>query len=217
LKPKKLVDHAVDAIVAAAARGEIQAGERLSEPKLEALLGISRVPIREALRILESQGVTSSEPYKGVRFMPVTPERLKHLVDVRLTLEGLACKRAIEAGRNGPAQIEALHRCVAKLKSSFAVSDVYGFAAADTDFHRVLCSFADNPVIDMVWASLARQITVVLGLTIVVKPMGTSIQDHLDLVALFADGDREAMDVALHEHILDQMASADFHRLLARR
>lgn len=216
-RPRTLVDHAVDVIVAAAARGLIIAGDRVSEPELTALLGMSRAPIREALRILESQGVTESEPYKGIRLMPVTPERLKHLIEIRVPLETLACRRAIELHRNGAPEIRKLEQAIVKLDDMRRIGDAYEFAAADTNFHRVLCSFSDNPVLTMMWESLARQITIVFGLTTFAKPMDAIVEEHRVLVDVFASGSQRKMEAALREHILDQMASVDFDKILALR
>ena len=85
-RPTTMVDHAVSAIISGASRGVILPGDRIVEADLVKALGISRVPIREALRILESQGVVTSSPYKGIRLMDVTHEVLEQILDVRSTL-----------------------------------------------------------------------------------------------------------------------------------
>ena len=69
---RTLVDQVVDAIVAGAARGVILPGDRIVETEIAQELSMSRVPVREALRLLESQGLVVSSPYKGVRLNPVT-------------------------------------------------------------------------------------------------------------------------------------------------
>src|SRR3546814_923550 len=107
-RPQTLVDHAVAAIISGAARGVILPGDRIVESELAKALKISRVPIREALRILESQGVVTSEPYKGIRLMPVTRERLDQILEVRVALEIIATRSAIAAGRNKGAPLARL-------------------------------------------------------------------------------------------------------------
>src|SRR3546814_7824437 len=104
-RPQTLVDHAVPAIISEAARGVILPGDRIVESELAKALKISRVPIREALRILESQGVVTSEPYKGIRLMPVTRERLDQILEVRVALEIIATRSAIAAGQIGRAHV----------------------------------------------------------------------------------------------------------------
>jgi DNA-binding GntR family transcriptional regulator len=214
-RPRTLVDHAVDAILSAASRGLIIPGERLSEPELCRRLRMSRVPIREALRTLESQGVVTSEPYKGIRLMTATRERLEQIIDVRVPLESLACRRAIESGRNGPQQIATLRDAVAEMDLMSQHGDTYGFATADTSFHRILCGFAGNPVLDMLWESIARQLTVIFGLLTKRKPMADNIQEHLLLVEIFASGDFAAMEHELEDHIRIPQQLADLDEIVS--
>jgi DNA-binding GntR family transcriptional regulator len=209
------VDHAIDAIISAASRGLIVPGERISEPDLGKRLNMSRVPIREALRALESQGVVTSEPYKGIRLMDVTTERLRHIIDVRVPLESLACRRAIEEGRNGHAQIAELRAAVAEMRLMCDRGDTYAFASADTEFHRTLCGFARNPVLSMLWESIARQLTVIFGLLTLRKPMADNIDEHLLLVDVFASGDVDAMDRELEVHIRSQHQAVDLEDIVA--
>ena len=216
-RPRTLVDHAVDAILSAASRGLILPGDRLSEPDLAAHLGMSRVPIREALRILESQSIVTSEPYKGIRLMEVSKQRLEHIIDVRVVIETLACCRAIEAGRNGPAQIRQLDAAVEELVLMAQRDDTYRFASADTAFHRILCSFAQNPVLDTLWESISRQLTVLFGLSTIGKPMKTIIEEHRALAAVFASGDIAMMQKGLEDHIRVQSLDVNHEEIVAER
>lgn len=216
-RPRTLVDHAVDAVLSAASRGLILPGDRLTEPDLALHLNMSRVPIREALRVLESQGVVVSEPYKGIRLMEVTPERLAHLIDVRVPLEMLACRRAIEAGRNGHRQIAALGGAITELDLMRQRDDVFGFASADTAFHRRLIGFAGNVVLSMLWESIARQLTVIFGLSTMGKSMSTIVDEHRQLSAVFAVGDLAAMDREIEEHIRVQTFDVNYEAVVANR
>ncbi|MFJ5161567.1 GntR family transcriptional regulator [Pantoea sp. NPDC088449] len=216
-RPRTLVDHAVDAILSAASRGLILPGDRIAEPELVARLGMSRVPIREALRILESQGIVTSEPYKGIRLMEISHQRLEQIIDVRIPLETLACRRAIEAGRNGTEQLNQLYQGVAQMQAMMQNDDVYGFASADTDFHRTLCSFAHNPVLSNLWESIARQLTVIFGLSTMGKSMSDIIEEHQRLINVFADGDIAKMTDEVENHIRIQALDVDYETLITQR
>jgi DNA-binding GntR family transcriptional regulator len=216
-RPRTLVDHAVDAVLSAAARGLILPGDRIAEPDLVARLGMSRVPIREALRTLESQGVVFSEPYKGIRLMEVSQARLNQIIDVRIPLETLACQRAIEAGRNGSRQIAQLHAAIGELEIMRDRQDIYGFASADTGFHRVLCSFAQNPVLSNLWESIARQLTVIFGLSTIGKPMNAIIEEHRVLTDVFASGDIDKMAREIEEHVRVQALDVNYEEIIAQR
>ena len=216
-RPRTLVDHAVETILAAASRGLILPGDRLAEPDLALHLGMSRVPIREALRILESQGVVTSAPYKGIRLMEVSTERLLQIIDVRVPLESLACRRAIEDGHNGAKEIGLLDAAVAELDLMRRRRDTYGFAGADTDFHRLLCGLAGNPVLSTLWEGIARQLTVIIGLSTMGKPMASIVAEHRRLVAVFASGDIAATEREIEEHIRVQALDVDYRQIIVDR
>jgi DNA-binding GntR family transcriptional regulator len=217
VRPRTMVDHAVDAIMAGAARGFILPGDRIVESELAKVLGMSRVPIREALRILESQGVVTSAPYKGIRLMTVSRERLDHVLEVRVSLETIAARRAMKAGRNGPAGIARLSSDVAELELMAMRGDAYGFANADAAFHRTLCALGGNEVLSTLWESLARQLTIIFGLSTLGKGMAKIVEEHRILVSVFASGDGGAMRRALEDHILIQVGAVDFDRIIAER
>lgn len=216
-KPRTLVDHAVEAILSAAARGLILPGDRIVEPDLVSRLGMSRVPIREALRQLESQGVVVSEPYKGIRLQQISQARLMQIIDVRISLEGLASRRAIELGHNGRRQIDKLHSAIDELSLMSARGDIYGFASADTNFHRILCSFADNPVLCGLWESIARQLTVIFGLSTIGKPMEEIIDEHSRLTKVFASGDIAKMEAEIDQHVRIQALDVNYEAIIAER
>lgn len=216
-RPRTLVDHVVDEILSAAARGLILPGERLVEKDLGASLKMSRVPIREALRVLESQGVVTSEPYKGIRMMEITQEKLCQILDVRTTLETLAVTRAIEAGRNTAAALAPLHRQVTELRLMTERGDVYGVASADTAFHMEMVRLGGNPSLVTLWQSLARQLTVIIGLAVKSKNMDTIVSEHEQLIDVIATGDLDQLRAELTKHIVTEGMKVDFDLLRARR
>jgi len=216
-RPVTMVDHAVAAIISGATRGVILPGDRIVEADLARALGMSRVPIREALRILESQGVVTSAPYKGIRLMEVSHERLEQVLDVRSALEILAARRALEAKRNNRAGLNLLRKARDELDLMAHREDVYGFALADAGFHRVLCELGGNPVLSMLWESLARQVTIIGGLATLGKPMREIVKEHDVLIEVFAAGDLEAMARELHDHIVVLAHGIDFDAIVKER
>src|SRR5262249_15613499 len=134
LRPQTLVDRAAEAIIAGAAAGVVLPGDRIVEAEVARSLGISRVPVREAPRVLESQGLVVNERYKGVRLMDVTPERLRQVLDVRVALEKAAVRTWLDRG-SAAAGLERLARCLEDMQRLAVDSDAYGFVNADTTFH----------------------------------------------------------------------------------
>jgi len=217
LKPRTLVDMVIEAVIAGVARGLVLPGDRIVETDLAQRLGVSRVPVREALRVLESQGLVVNEPYKGIRLMPVSQKRIDDLIEARIALETTAAIRAIREGRNGERELAVLAGCIRELEAAATRNDSYAFANADTEFHRVLCRFSDNDVICNLWEGLSRQATIFFGLSTLIKPMAEIIEEHRILLAVFGTGDIEAIARALTDHIEVQTHRVDFEGIIAQR
>ena len=217
LQPQTLVDHAIEAIIAGAAAGLILPGDRIVEVDLARKLGVSRVPVREALRLLESQGVVVSEPYKGIKLRPVTNERVSDLIEARIALEASAVARAVAAGRNRGAHLDELRAAVAEMELMAARSSAYGVAVADTAFHRALCRLGGNGVLVDMWETLARQMTIIFGLATLKKPMKAIVDEHTQLLGDLESGDIARITASLHEHITVMNMAVDYEAILAAR
>jgi DNA-binding GntR family transcriptional regulator len=217
LRPRTLVDKVIDALIAGAARGLILPGDRIVETEFAQRLGVSRVPVREALRILESQGIVVNEPYKGIRLTPVTPERIDHLIEARIALETTAATRVIRNGRNGEAETNILMRIVDELELMSVRQDAYGFASADASFHRAMVALSGNAVLSELWETLSRQLTIIFGLSTFGKPMPAIVEEHRVLTAVLRSGDVDAMARELDDHISVQIHQVDLSGIIDRR
>jgi DNA-binding GntR family transcriptional regulator len=217
IRPRTLVDMVIEALMSGAVRGLILPGDRIVESDLAQRLGVSRVPVREALRILESQGIVINEPYKGIRLMSYSPERLDHIIEARVALETSAAGRAIRLGRNDEEGIAVLQRCIDEMELMQARGDAYGFASADTGFHRALLGLSGNVVLCELWEALSRQVTIFFGLSTLGKSMSDIVDEHRTLIAAFQAGDPAAMGQALHDHISVQAHAVDYSGIIGRR
>ena len=98
-RPRKherpLPDQAADDLRAAILQGRLKEGERLHQMALARRLGVSSIPLREALRQLEAEGFVTLEPYHGAVVRTMTPEELHDLTETRLALEALALRSAL--------------------------------------------------------------------------------------------------------------------------
>jgi DNA-binding GntR family transcriptional regulator len=217
LQPRTLVHQVIDALVAAAAEGVILPGDRIVEVDIAQRLGVSRVPVREALRVLESQGVVVNEPYKGIRLTPVTHERIDQLIEVRVALETTAMRAAIRQGRNRGAPLLRLKAIVDDMVARASVNDVAGFAEADTRFHRTLCALSGNLVLADMWEMLARQMTIIFGLSALGKPMVDIVDEHRVLLRVFEGGNLDEVASTLHDHIDVEIHKVDLEGIVERR
>lgn len=141
-----------DAIRERIVAGEFQQGERLAEEKLSAELGVSRMPVREALRQLAAEGIVTIEPRRGASVTAYSEAQIQELIEVRATLEGLNAKLA--AGRHEPAQIAKLERILAEASRVTEKSDLAQIQAANERFHAAIEEIAANSVLMNIVRSL---------------------------------------------------------------
>ncbi len=217
MRPRTLVAQATDCIVAAVARGLILPGDHIVEQDLASALGTSRVPVREALRLLASQGLVVSKPYRGMHLMPLTAAHVAEVREVRLALETAAARRALACGRNDAPALAGLRRAIDEMELMATRQDGYGLASADTAFHRKLCGLSGNQVLCIVWETIAVHMTIIVGLSTLAKSMQGIVEEHRILLEAFARGDAAALDRALEEHVRIQTDAVDFERLIAER
>lgn len=123
-------------------RGEMKPGERLMEVQLANKLGVSRTPIREAIRKLELEGLVTMVPRKGAEVAQITEKNLKDVLEVRRSLEELAVKLACE--RITYSQLEQLKAAAREFEEILSESDVTEIAEADVRFHDIIYMAADN-------------------------------------------------------------------------
>jgi DNA-binding GntR family transcriptional regulator len=200
VQPRTMVEQAAEAVVSAAARGAFLPGDRLVEAEIARDLGISRVPVREALRLLESQGIVVSTPYKGMRLMQVTNRGVAELTRVRAALEVLALKEIATAGR-GEAAIVAARRAATIYEQALAGGDQAAIVAADVALHGEICRASGNAVLHALWSSLARQLAVIWGLGQGARSGPEVVAEHRALLDHLARGDAPRAQAALEAHL----------------
>ena len=123
-------------------RGEIKPGERLLEIHLANKLGVSRTPIREAIRKLELENLVIMIPRKGAVVAEITEKSLRDVLEVRRALEALAVKLACEKIQDS--EIEELKVTAKEFEEALKTGDVTVFAEADVKFHDIIYRTTDN-------------------------------------------------------------------------
>jgi len=158
------------------------------------------VPVREALRLLESQGIVNSTPYKGMRLMEVTNAGVAALMRVRLALETQAIGEALAQG-GGTARFARLGQAAEDHAQAVQAGDPALIVMADGAFHRELCRASGNAPLLALWQSLSRQLAVVWGLGRQGRDAASSVREHTALVQALLAGDRHGAADALSDHV----------------
>lgn len=125
--------------------GEMAGGTRLHERNLSAAFGVSRVPVREAIFILESRGLVVSRPRIGAFVKPMTRKDADDLFNVLAALEPLAASLAA-VNRTGK-DIEIMRECLADAERAAAVGDAIGGSRANMRFHLALIDAGNNDLL----------------------------------------------------------------------
>ena len=123
-------------------RGELKPGERLMEIQLANKLGVSRTPIREAIRKLELEGLVLMIPRRGAEVAEITEKSLRDVLEVRRALEELSVKLACE--RITEEQIGELKAAAKDFEEVLKSGDVTAYAEADVKFHDIIYYATDN-------------------------------------------------------------------------
>jgi|SRR5450631_96555 phosphonate utilization transcriptional regulator len=123
-------------------RGELAIGQRINESDLALRFGMSRGPIREALRALEESRLVRAEKNRGVFVREVSVEEADEIYDVREALDQLIGQRVAE--RTTPEQLRDLQAVVAEMDDATAVQDIKRYHALNLKFHDMLVDFAGN-------------------------------------------------------------------------
>lgn len=136
-------------------QGKLEPGERLMEIALANQLGVSRTPIREAIRKLEIEGLVINAPRRGAVVAEITLKDLRDVLEVRRNLENLAVKLACEkANEQDIRELKELHRSfISTLKNE----DLTEVAQADVKFHDKIYEITDNKRLIQILSNLREQ------------------------------------------------------------
>ena len=137
-------------------KGVYKPGERLMEIHLADQLGVSRTPIREAIRMLELEGLVKMVPRKGAQVAKISKEDLQDVLEVRKALDTLSVKLACE--RITEDEIKLLNNAEKEFEKALASKDVREIAEADVAFHDVIHAATKNGRLKSMISNLAERI-----------------------------------------------------------
>ncbi|WP_119388447.1 GntR family transcriptional regulator [Taklimakanibacter lacteus] len=198
-----LAEQAAEAIVGGIAAGIFKPGERLVEAHLAATLQMSRVPLREALKILEAQGIVASTPHRGTFIPAFDDRRIDQICEARIALEKIALRDAVANRKELPALLGRLDAIIATMEQAAARLAWMDVSKADLAFHRAICEASGNAIVQTLWESLARHVLIVFGQEIRDEKDALVMgPHHRRLRDLIAAGDIAALTAEIPGHIL---------------
>ncbi|MBN9101726.1 MAG: GntR family transcriptional regulator [Pseudonocardia sp.] len=193
-----LGEQLLDQLRALIVRGELAEGTHLVEGWMAERFGVSRGPVRDALKQLEIEGLVETRK-RGVSVRGLTDTDIVELYAVRGALETLAVREVI--ARAAEADWAPLDDAVAVMREAAAAADPVRFGAADLDFHSGFYAIAANRRLASTWALHRPLFAAMLAVTNTDRDLAPVAQDHADLSAVVRSGEVEPALAALAVHL----------------
>lgn len=136
--------------------GTLQPGERLMEKQLAEKMGVSRTPIREAIRKLELEGLVEMIPRKGAQVASITEKEIQDVLEVRAALEGLAVRLACE--KMSAEQLSKLRQVMKDFEDASKTQNIEEMVEKDVHFHDIIFEATQNDKLIHIVNNLREQI-----------------------------------------------------------
>jgi DNA-binding GntR family transcriptional regulator len=181
--------------------GRLAPGEPVVEAQLSRQLGVSRAPLREALRSLENEGLVVSTPWRGAIVAPLTERGVTELQAFRRLLEGFAADQVLA---RDDADISSLDALVVEMERCAEAGDLACMNEADVRFHTRIVEMSGNALLLDVWRSYVSPIRRALALrNRANSDLDSIVTMHRTLIAAFATRDLDAVRECYRAHGAD--------------
>jgi DNA-binding GntR family transcriptional regulator len=199
--PKSLVEIVEERLREAIINGELRLGQALVEERLRILFGVSRTPLREALKRLEGQGLVVSVPKKGCFVFVPTEADVEDLCNFRLMLEINAIKLCV--ARNKDALLSELNAILSAMASSLSKDERLSYASQDTLFHEEFFKHSGSKYLKDAYRMVSARVSVIRTYLSVplAKEVKCSLGEHRALVKAISGDDIEEVESILATHI----------------
>ena len=197
---KPLRDVVFENLRTAILEGNLKAGQRLMEVQLAEQLGVSRTPIREAIRKLELEGLVVMLPRKGAYVANMSFKDLIDVLEIRASLEGLAASLAAE--RRNDEDIIDLEKLAKEFETCVRETNIEGVLKTDIDFHEKIFMMANNKKLYQLITSLWEQVHRFRVTYVSDYDASLSlVEEHNKILQAIKDGESELAKKYATEHI----------------
>ena len=204
--PVKVANYIRDAILA----GHLAQGARLGEVEIARKLGISRSPLREAFRVLESEGLLEVVPRRGVFVVRTSPEEALEVYEVRSLLEGYGASLA--ASRIGEQDIEHMRCLFERMKGASLENRFWDYQAISLEFHDTFMKAGGNGKLIALYTQTRKfllRVQALLPEEHRISPQ--SVEEHGRILEAIERRDPERAQEAAREHVGNVFKRAEGH------
>ena len=177
--------------------GRLRPGSGLVETALAEQMNVSRAPIREAIQILENDGLVETIAYKGKRVKPLTAREVAETYSLREVFEVMAVRRILDSG----VPVDALHEYCEAMNAAAAADNYDALTAADEAFHHALIRLADHVLLLASWKNLYLRIHQIMALrNRDERNLQQIASNHPPIVKALEDRDADRAIALISEH-----------------
>lgn len=206
---RSLSDAVTEELRNAIVDGVLAPGERLVEDDIAGRFGVSRMPVREALSVLEIEGFVDIAPRRGATVATVSPTEALQLFEVRGMLEGLAARLA--ARRREPEDLNMLASIIANGQEAVAHGETEKLAELHRQFHIALAGAGDNRYLIELAAPLPAKIDWIFSATVRVRS-SISWAEHAAILKAVSFGDETEAEEVTRRHV--EASASEYLRML---
>ena len=206
LTPRALYEEVAELLRQRIFNRELEPGSWIDELKLAEEYGISRTPLREALKVLAAEGLVTLVPRQGCRVTELSEDDADELFPVMALLEGRCAYEAVRKAT--PADLKQLRRLHEVLEKHAATKNIDGYYRANHDFHTRVQAIADNRWLDRATNDLRRFLRLLRGRQLNWPGrIEDSINEHRVLIAAIEQRDAARAERVMHDHLMAQLAA----------
>jgi DNA-binding GntR family transcriptional regulator len=195
---RSLADLVADELRNQILTGRREPGARLVEETLARELGVSRNPVREALRALTAEGFVSTVPRRGSTVAVLSDQETAELFDVRKALEGVSAR--IAARKQDPHQFRLLDDLLAKAAEATRAGDLDEVARLNTEFHAGIARAGSNAYLTMIVGPMLQRSQWVFLRTAAAR-LPHSLHEHIEIMAAIRSGDEDVAERRARAHV----------------
>lgn len=198
---RSLVAQVVDQLRDAIMDGSLAPGEKLPEQSLADQLSISRIPLREAILVLEAEGFVRSVPRRGSHVVRLTMTDVEDLFDIRENLEVLAARRAAERASDIDLMLLAEFReSLIHNREAVASGDDRAIAVSSARFHRLIVDMSGNALLSTLMRPVQGRVEWLFRMTSQ-RDQKTACREHGQLLRAILRGDPDEASQLAFDHI----------------
>ncbi len=187
-------------------KGELKPGERLMELQLAEKLGVSRTPIREAIRMLEQEGLAVTIPRRGAEVAKMTEKDMQDVLQVREALDELAASIACELITEE--EMEQLEQAAEEFETATNTKDIKRIADTDMTFHDIIYHATRNPKLVNILNNLREQMyRYRVEYLKDEQNYPVLLKEHGEILAGFRERNKDMVTDSMRKHVVNQAAA----------